>query len=79
MATPRPTGPLRRLLRYAQPHRRAIVTSSAYSILNKIFDLAPPLLIGTAVDIVVRREASFLAELGFGDRCASLREEGVVA
>lgn len=34
------------------------------SILNKIFDLAPPLLIGMAVNIVVEREASFLAQFG---------------
>lgn len=34
------------------------------SFLNKFFDLAPPVLIGMAVDIVVRREGSWLAELG---------------
>lgn len=38
--------------------------ASACSVLNKTFDLAPPLLIGAAVDIVVRREGSLLAELG---------------
>lgn len=36
-----------------------------WSVLNKIFDLAPPLLIGVAVDIVVEREGSWLASLGF--------------
>jgi ATP-binding cassette subfamily B protein len=34
------------------------------SILNKIFDLAPPVLIGMAVDIVVRQEDSMLGSLG---------------
>ncbi|MEM1177993.1 MAG: ABC transporter ATP-binding protein [Acidobacteriota bacterium] len=34
------------------------------SVTNKVVDLAPPVLIGAAVDIVVRREASLLAELG---------------
>jgi ATP-binding cassette subfamily B protein len=38
------------------------------SILNKIFDLAPPLLIGLAVEIVVERENSWLAKfLGWSD------------
>ena len=36
-----------------------------WSVLNKIFDLAPPLLIGVAVDIVVEREGSWLATVGF--------------
>jgi ATP-binding cassette subfamily B protein len=34
-------------------------------VLNKLFDLAPPALIGAAVDTVVRRESSFIAGLGF--------------
>ncbi|MCB1034263.1 MAG: ABC transporter ATP-binding protein, partial [Acidobacteria bacterium] len=34
---------------------------------NKLFDLAPPILIGAAVDIVVRRQDSILARLGFPD------------
>lgn len=38
--------------------------ASLCSFLNKFFDLAPPVLIGMAVDIVVRREGSWLAELG---------------
>lgn len=31
---------------------------------NKIFDLAPPYLIGIAVDVVVKRESSWIANLG---------------
>jgi ATP-binding cassette subfamily B protein len=38
-----------------------------YTVLNKLFDLAPPFLIGVAVDIVVKREESFVASLGFQD------------
>jgi len=34
-------------------------------VLNKTFDIAPPMLIGAAVDIVVRREGSVLASFGF--------------
>lgn len=36
-------------------------------MLNKLFDLAPPLLIGLAVDTVVERESSWLARLGVPD------------
>ena len=59
--------PLRRLLEYARPHRRRIVVNSTHSILNKFFDLAPPALIGMAVDIVVKREDSLLASWGVAD------------
>ena len=41
--------------------------AAACSILNKIFDLAPPLLIGAAVDVVVKREDSLLASFGVLD------------
>ena len=35
-----------------------------YTVLNKIFDLAPPFLIGVAVDIVVKKEQSLVASTG---------------
>ncbi|MDC3297777.1 ABC transporter ATP-binding protein/permease [Candidatus Poseidoniaceae archaeon] len=46
------------------PHRGTIRLATFCSILNKIWDLAPPLLIGLAVDVVVLREESFLAGYG---------------
>jgi ATP-binding cassette subfamily B protein len=58
---------LGRLLRYARPHRRTIRIATLFSVLNKLFDLAPPVLIGAAVDIVVSREDSFIAALGWSD------------
>jgi ATP-binding cassette subfamily B protein len=42
-----------------------VVRASSWSVLNKTFDIAPPMLIGAAVDIVVRREGSVLASFGF--------------
>jgi len=56
--------PLARLWGYANRHRRAMVFASLFSILNKIFDLAPPILIGAAVDVVVQRENSLMAVWG---------------
>lgn len=42
-------------------------TTVVYTILNKVFDLAPPFLIGVAVDIVVKKEQSLVAEIGIKD------------
>lgn len=56
--------PLPRLLAYARPYRGKILFASLFSVLNKIVDLAPPALIGAAVDIVVAQEDSLLAQFG---------------
>jgi ATP-binding cassette subfamily B protein len=58
---------LKRLWYYAVDFHQHVLWATAYSILNKIFDLAPPLLIGTAVDVVVRGEKSVVAEFGFSE------------
>lgn len=60
-------GPFRRLLGHMKGHRSTIRLASFCSITNKIWDLAPPLLIGLAVDVVVEREDSFLASMGILD------------
>ncbi|DAC29584.1 MAG TPA: ABC transporter ATP-binding protein [Candidatus Poseidoniales archaeon] len=60
-------GPFRRLLSHMKGHRKTIRLASLCSVTNKIWDLAPPLLIGLAVDVVVLRDASFLASLGIAD------------
>lgn len=59
--------PLIRLINYMRPYRRRVGRAISFSILNKIFDLAPPALIGLAVEIVVNRENSFFAQLGIAD------------
>jgi len=60
-------APLIRLLSYAAHHRRQVTLATTSSVLNKIFDLAPPMLIGMAVDIVVERQDSLLGRLGVED------------
>ena len=60
-------GPFRRLLSHMQDHKKTIRLASLCSVTNKIWDLAPPLLIGLAVDVVVLQEDSFLAGMGFSD------------
>ena len=61
---PGPTPPLQRLLRSLRPHRRLVWLAASCSVLNKLFDLAPPVLIGLAVDVVVQQNTSWLAALG---------------
>jgi len=56
--------PLLRLLTYATAYRPQIWSAIACSILNTIFDLAPPYLIGIAIDVVVREENSLIARVG---------------
>lgn len=60
-------GPFRRLLSHMKDHRKTIRLASICSVTNKIWDLAPPLLIGLAVDVVVLKENSYLAGLGYTD------------
>ena len=60
-------GPFRRLLTYMRPHRKTVRLAAFCSITNKVWDLAPPLLIGLAVDVVVLKEGSTLAGAGFAD------------
>ncbi|MEO5724682.1 MAG: ABC transporter ATP-binding protein [Ilumatobacteraceae bacterium] len=45
--------PLRDLWRYAKGHRPRVIFAFTMSLLNKICDIAPELLIGAAVDLVV--------------------------
>lgn len=53
------------LLRYAKGYRTRIILASTCSALNTLFDIMPEILIGVAIDVVVNRQESFLAGLGF--------------
>ena len=56
---------LARLLRYARGYRRRILAAASCSVINKLFDIAPEILIGIAIDVVVNQESSFVARMGF--------------
>lgn len=58
-------NPLKELWGYAKAWHSSIKAASFYSIANKIFDIFPEILIGVAIDIVVERDQSFVAQLGF--------------
>ena len=60
-------SPLKRLFEYSKLYSMKIYTATLFSVLNKLFDLAPPILIGAAVDIVVRRENSIFSNFGISN------------
>lgn len=63
-ATQTRTSALARLWRYGRPYRRRVGWATVHSVLNKLFDLAPPLLIGLAVDVVANDGDALLDGLG---------------
>lgn len=65
--------PLRNLWRHLRTHRRRTIFATTMSVLNKLFDIMPELLIGAAVDVVVNSEQSFIGRLvGTDDRFVQL-------
>ncbi|MFK8017276.1 MAG: ABC transporter ATP-binding protein [Gammaproteobacteria bacterium] len=75
---PSSTSALRDLLRYARPYRPQLIRASIYSVLNKLFDVMPEILIGVAIDVVVRQQDSFVASLGLVDPFWQLVALGVL-
>ena len=59
---------LKNLYLYSKEQETKVRRGIVYSVLNKLFDLAPPVLIGVAIDIVVEGSDSFLGGLGVIDR-----------
>ena len=64
--------PLSRLLSYSDKYKATIWQAVICSILNKLFDLAPPAIIGAAVDVVVQKQDSIVARFGITDIFAQL-------
>jgi len=71
---------LMQLLRYARGHRhrKQIRLASLCSVLNKLFDVMPEILIGMAIDVIVRQNQSFLAEFGISDPFNQMLLLGVI-
>lgn len=58
---------LQRLFNYASKYSKQVQLAIISSTLNKFFDLAPPVLVGIAVDVVVQQHDSIIARLGVKD------------
>jgi ATP-binding cassette, subfamily B, bacterial len=59
--------PLQRLLAYGQQYQGQTWQAAISSVFNKLCDVAPEILIGMAVDVVVKKQDSFIANLGIRD------------
>lgn len=71
--------PLRELWRRAGRHRRRMVFAATMSVVNKACDIAPELLIGAAVDVVVNNDRSLVGRIiGTDDRVTQLSFLAVV-
>ena len=71
-------SPLSRLWRYASGYRKRVVLATMWSFLNKAVDLAPPFLIGMAIDVVVNGSDSLLGRLGISDQKDQILFLGVI-
>lgn len=69
--------PFVRLLNYASVYKGRVALAISYSVLGKLFDIMPPVLIGMAVDIVVERQDSLLGRWGVQDLSLQLIILGV--
>lgn len=78
MKKPLKKSALKRLLVYLKPHRLQVRKATLFAILNKLFDIMPEVLIGMAIDVVVNKEASFLAAMGIDQPIYQLTLLGVL-
>ncbi len=62
---PKKTSSLKRLLDSQKNDLSLIIAASSCSIINKIFDLAPPVIIGLSVDVVINKENSWISNFGY--------------
>ncbi len=71
--------PLRRLWQYGIAHRGRVALATTLTVLNKIFDVAPEILIGFAVDVIVEDQNSLVADVtGIDGRWEQLLLLGVL-
>ncbi len=59
-----PVHPLQRLLSYGRSHRQDVGMAIALTIINTLMDLAPPVLMGMAIDVLVNQQNSTIARWG---------------
>jgi ATP-binding cassette subfamily B protein len=66
------------LIRHARPYRARFIAAGLCSVANKLFDVAPEILIGVAIDVVVRGQDSFVAGFGVTDPLSQVYLLGVI-
>jgi ATP-binding cassette, subfamily B, bacterial len=73
----RARSPLKTLLERTDRHRGLVALTFVTSFLNRLFEATPPIMIGTAMDIVTRGRGSLLASVGFKTVSSQLGALGV--
>ena len=68
----------KRVYQYSTDSKKDLKWGSIYSFLNKLFDIAPEILIGVAVDLVVRKKESLIASFGIKEPLHQLLILGVL-
>ncbi len=61
------THPFWELWAYAKTEQHRVRVASLYSVINKFFDLFPEIIIGVAIDVIVRGKESFVSNIGIID------------
>ncbi len=56
-----------KVLSYGKGFKGQAIWASICSVVNKLFDIAPEILIGIAIDVVINQEDSFVAAMGVVD------------
>ena len=56
-----------KVLSFGKGFKAQAIWASICSVVNKLFDIAPEILIGIAIDVVINQEDSFVANLGVVD------------
>lgn len=51
------------LWNYARPHRRQVILATTWSTLGKVMDVVPEILIGVLIDVIVKGDQSFVAQI----------------
>lgn len=72
-------NPMRRMVAYLKPMRGRLFKSTGGSVINKILDLAPPILVAWLIDSVTGNTPQWIESLGLGGALANLIFIGVLA
>ncbi|MHC4839920.1 MAG: ABC transporter ATP-binding protein, partial [Planctomycetota bacterium] len=73
------TAPMRRLFAYLRPMRGRLAKGISGSVLNKVLDLAPPILVAWLIDSVTGNTPQWIESLGLGSVTANLIFLGALA
>lgn len=67
------------LLKYSGKYKLDLYLAAFYSLLNKLFDIIPEILIGVTIDVVVKQQDSILANLGIKNPIYQIIVLGIIA